>query len=72
MDNIRFLSAALALFPMIAVALALGKIFSTLLDASARNPSAKDDLFQKAILGFAFTESIALLAFVVSMLILFR
>jgi len=72
MDNIRFLAAALALLPLIAVAFALGKIFSTLIDASARNPSAKDDLFQKAVMGFAFTESIALFAFVAAMLILFR
>ena len=67
----RLISADIALLPLISVAFALGKIFSTLLDASARNPSAKDDLFQKSLLGFALTESIALLAFVVAMLILF-
>lgn len=69
--DIKVLAAALALLPLIAVAFALGKIFSTLLDATARNPSAKDQLFANAILGFAATESIALFAFVISILILF-
>lgn len=71
MDYIRHLAAAIALLPLIAVGFSLGKIFSTLLDASARNPSAKDDLMGKAIIGFALTESIALLAFVAAMLILY-
>jgi len=67
----RLLAAGLALLPLLGVGLALGNIFSTLLDAIARNPSAKDDLTARAMIGFALTESIALLAFVVSMLILF-
>lgn len=70
--DIKLLAAAIALLPLVSVGFALGKIFSTLIDSSARNPSAKDDLFQKAMIGFALTESIALLAFVVSMLILFN
>jgi len=67
----RLLAAGLALLPLLGVGLALGNIFSTLIDAIARNPSAKDDLTARAMIGFALTESIALLAFVVSMLILF-
>ena len=67
----RLIAAALALLPLIAVALSFGRIFSTLIDSCARNPSTKDDLMAKALISFALTESIALLAFVVSMLILF-
>ena len=70
--DIKLLAAALALLPLISVAFALGKIFSTLLDSTARNPSAKDQLFTNAILGFGAAESIALLSFVISILILFR
>lgn len=71
MEQYKFLAVALALLPMIGVGLSLGRIFSTLLDGIARNPSAKDDLTGRAIIGFALTESIALLSFVVAMLILF-
>lgn len=69
--DLKFLAVALALLPLVSVGFALGKIFSTLLESTARNPSARDDLFQKAMVGFALTESVALLAFVVAMLILF-
>ena len=69
--DIRLFAAAFALLPLLAVAFALGKIFSSLLDATARNPSAKDQLFTNAMLGFGAAESIALLAFVISILILF-
>lgn len=72
MDQYKFLAVALALLPMIGVGLAIGRIFSTLLDGIARNPSAKDDLTGRAIIGFALTESIALLSFVVAMLIFFK
>jgi len=67
----KLLSAALALLPLVAASFALARIASTAIDASAKNPSAKEDLFAKALFGFVFTESIALLAFVVSLLILF-
>lgn len=71
MEKYKFLAVALALLPMIGVGISLGRIFSTLLDGIARNPSAKDDLTGRAIIGFALTESVALLSFVVAMLILF-
>lgn len=70
--DFKLIAAALALLPLISVGFALGKLFSTLLESTARNPSAKEELFGRAMIGFALTESIALLAFVVAMLILFR
>jgi len=69
--DIKLLSAAIALLPLIGAAFALGKIAAAAIESSAKNPSAKDDLFQKAMLGFVFTESIALFSFVVAILILF-
>ncbi len=67
----KMIGAGLATFPLLGVGLALGKLFSTLISSIARNPSAKNDLFPIGLLGFALTESIALLAFIVAMLILF-
>ncbi len=67
----KMIGAGMATFALLGVGLALGNIFSTLISSIARNPSAKNDLFPIGLLGFALTESIALLAFIVAMLILF-
>ncbi len=67
----KMIGAGMATFALLGVGLALGNIFSTLISSIARNPSAKNDLFPVGLLGFALTESIALLAFIVAMLILF-
>ena len=67
----KMIGAGLATFALLGVGLALGNLFSTLISSIARNPSAKNDLVPVGLLGFALTESIALLAFIVAMLILF-
>jgi F-type H+-transporting ATPase subunit c len=43
-----------------------------LVSAIARNPSLKNELFRFAILGFALTEAVGLLALMMAFLILFR
>jgi F0F1-type ATP synthase membrane subunit c/vacuolar-type H+-ATPase subunit K len=67
----KMIGAGLAVFALLGVGIGLGNIFSTLISSIARNPAAKNDLFPVGLLGFALTESIALLAFIVAMLILF-
>jgi F0F1-type ATP synthase membrane subunit c/vacuolar-type H+-ATPase subunit K len=67
----KMIGAGLAVFALLGVGIGLGNIFSTLIASIARNPAAKNDLFPVGLLGFALTESIALLAFIVAMLILF-
>lgn len=67
----KMIGAGLATLALLGVGLALGNIFSNLINSTARNPEVKDDLFRLGLLGFALTESIALLAFIVAMLILF-
>lgn len=67
----KMIGAGMATFALLGVGLGLGNLFSTLISSIARNPSAKNDLFPVGLLGFALTESVALLAFIVAMLILF-
>lgn len=69
--GITKIAAAIAILPLFGVGIALGNLFSTLISSIARNPSVKDELFSKGILAFALTESIALFALIVSLLILF-
>ncbi len=68
----KMIGAGLAVLALMGVGIGLGNIFSNLISSIARNPSAKNDLFTIGLIGFALTESIALLAFVVAMIILFK
>lgn len=68
----KMIGAGLAVIALLGVGLGLGLIFSNLINAIARNPSAKGDIFPVGMIGFALTESIALLAFIVAMIILFK
>ena len=67
----KLLGAGIAVLPLFGVGLGLGKLFATLTESIARNPSAASELKSNSILSFALLESIALLAFVVAMIILF-
>jgi F0F1-type ATP synthase membrane subunit c/vacuolar-type H+-ATPase subunit K len=70
-NSVKLLATALALLPMFAAALALGKIFSEWLAGVARNPGASEKMQQVGYLAFALTEAIALFALIVAFIILF-
>jgi len=70
-QGIRLVAAAIALLPLFAVALALGKIFSDWISSVARNPGAGEVVQPIGLLGFALTEAIALFALIVAFIILF-
>lgn len=72
LEAARMLGAGLAVVALMGVGIGLGNIFSNLINSIARNPSAKNEVFTIGLIGFALTESIALLAFVVAMIILFK
>ncbi|NJM33550.1 MAG: F0F1 ATP synthase subunit C [Rhodomicrobium sp.] len=67
----RLIATALALLPLIAVALALGRIFGDWLTTVGRNPSASEKMQEVGFLAFALTEAVALFALIVAFLILF-
>jgi F-type H+-transporting ATPase subunit c len=72
--NVQFakvFAAAIAALPLAAVAFAVGKIFTTLIDSIARNPSVRDKVYNIGILGFALTEAVGLFALLVVFLILY-
>jgi len=70
MSAAKMVGAGLAMLALLGVGIGLGNIFSNLITAIARNPSAKDDVMKVGLIGFALTESIALLAFVTALIIL--
>ena len=67
----KLIGAGIAVLPLFGVGIGLGKFFASLVESMSRNPSAKSDLSSAGMLYFALLESIALLAFVVAMIILF-
>ena len=67
----KYLAGALAVIPLLGVAMALGNIFSNMINVVGRNPGARDTVFPLALLAFALTEAIALFALLISFLILF-
>lgn len=66
----KMIGAGLAILSLLGVGIGLGMIFSNLITSIARNPSAKNDVMKVGLIGFALTESIALLAFVTALIIL--
>lgn len=67
----KLFAAAIALLPLFGVGLALGKLFSSFIEAVGRNPGAKKDVFQIGMIGAAMTEAIAIFALGVSLLLIF-
>ena len=65
------LGAGLAVIALAGVGVGIGNIFAALVNSVARNPSARDNVFGLAILGFALTEAVALYALVIAFIILF-
>ncbi|MGL6187525.1 MAG: F0F1 ATP synthase subunit C [Holosporales bacterium] len=68
----RMIGAGFAVIALLGVGLGIGNIFSNLINAVARNPEARDQLFPIGILGFALTEAVALFALLIAFLILFK
>ena len=67
----KAIGAGLAMIGVIGAGIGVGNIFASLIAGVARNPSARDQVFGTAMLGFAVTEAIALFALVVALILLF-
>ncbi|MDR0630575.1 MAG: F0F1 ATP synthase subunit C [Holosporales bacterium] len=70
-ESAKLIGAGIAVIALWGVGIGLGNLFSSLVKSISRNPAAKNELTSTAMLCFALIESIALLAFVVAMIILF-
>jgi F-type H+-transporting ATPase subunit c len=68
----KLIGAGLATCGLIGAGAGVGIVFGSLILGIARNPSMKGELFRFAILGFALTEAVGLLALMMAFLILFR
>lgn len=71
-EGSKLAGAGLATVGLVGAGMGAGIVFGSLISSVSRNPSLKAELFRFAILGFALTEAVGLLALMMAFLILFR
>jgi F-type H+-transporting ATPase subunit c len=70
-DNaIKLLGAGVAMIGSLGAGIGLGLIFSAWISAIARNPSAESKFSKIGFIGFAVTELVLLMCFVISIMIM--
>jgi F-type H+-transporting ATPase subunit c len=67
----KFIGAGLATIGVAGAGMGIGVVFSGYMNAAARNEMIRAELFRYAILGFALTEAMGLLAIMIAFLILY-
>lgn len=68
----KMIGAGIAIFSLFGIGLGMSFMFATWLKSIARNPSVDDKLKFAGIMGLALIESIALLAFIIACLMLYK
>jgi F-type H+-transporting ATPase subunit c len=69
-NALKFLGAGVAMIGTLGAGLGLGMIFSAWISAIARNPAAESKFSKIGFIGFAVTELVLLMGFVVAIMIL--
>jgi F-type H+-transporting ATPase subunit c len=67
----KMIGSGLATIGLVGAGAGAGVVFGSLLQAYSRNPGKADNLVRYAMLGFALTEAVGLLALMMAFLILF-
>ena len=67
----KLIGAGLATIGLAGAGVGIGTVFGCLILGTSRNPKRGKEFFKIAMLGFAFTEAIALFALMMALLILF-
>lgn len=68
--SVKLLGAGIAMIGALGAGIGLGLIFSAWISAIARNPAAESKFRLTGYLGFAVTELVMLMCFVIAMMIL--
>ena len=71
LQSSKMMGAGMATSGLIGAGAGVGIVFGCLILAFSRNPNLQKELFSYALIGFALTEAIGLLALVMAFLILF-
>jgi len=71
LQSSKMIGAGLATSGVIGAGAGIGIVFGCLVLSYSRNPNLQKELFSYALIGFALTEAMGLLALVMAFLILF-
>jgi len=71
LDGAKLIGAGCATIALAGAGAGIGTVFGSLVIGYARNPGLKQQLFAYAILGFALSEAMGLLAIMMAFLILY-
>jgi F-type H+-transporting ATPase subunit c len=69
-SSAKLVGAGLATIGVVGAGIGIGVVFAAFMNAYARNEFLKNDLFRYAIIGFALTEAMGLLAIMMAFIIL--
>lgn len=67
----RYVGAGMATIGLVGAGCGVGIVFGSLVSGISRNPQVEANLFRSAILGFALTEAVGLLALMMAFLLLY-
>ena len=68
--SVKLLGAGIAMIGSMGAGIGLGLIFSAWISAIARNPAAENKFSKIGFIGFAVTELVLLMCFVISIMIM--
>lgn len=71
-ESAKLLAAAIAALGVTGAALGVGRIFSSMIDSVARNPSAKNEMQTFAYVGAALAEGLGIFALAIAFMIFFK
>jgi F-type H+-transporting ATPase subunit c len=69
--SLKYIAIGLMSIGMFGAAIGVSNIFSSLLNAIARNPSQEGKLFQRAIIGAGMAEALGIFAFGIALMLMF-
>lgn len=69
--SFKYIAIGLMSIGMLGAALGVSNIFTSLLNAIARNPSQETKLFQRAVLGAGMVEALGLFSFGIAIMLIF-
>ena len=71
-EGFKYIAIGLMSLGMVGAALGVGNIFSSLLNAIARNPAQENKLFVRAIIGAGMAEAMGLFSLIIALMLMFK
>ncbi len=72
LEAAKMIGAGIAVLGVIGAAMGVGRVFASLIESIARNPSAKNDMQTFAFVGAALAEGLGIFALVIAFMIFLK